>query len=96
MPVFTARAGQGVRMRVLLAGGHGRNNVFQLHGHVWEEEAYTNGSTVIGSNALSQWTGSRYGIGAGGYFHVAGDYLYRSPQSFQFDGGLRGIFRVTQ
>ena len=33
--------------------------------------------------------------GAGGNFGIAGDYLYRDQASFQFDGGLWGIFRVT-
>ncbi|HEX8719690.1 MAG TPA: hypothetical protein VF736_03530, partial [Pyrinomonadaceae bacterium] len=107
-PVFTARVGQQVRFRVLMPGGHARNNVFGLHGHVWEEEPYANNSSTLGSNPFSEWKGSQFGIGpgshfdfllkngAGGYFQVPGDYLYRSMQSFQFDGGLWGIFRVTQ
>ncbi|HEV2765339.1 MAG TPA: hypothetical protein VGV38_20320, partial [Pyrinomonadaceae bacterium] len=107
-PVFTARAGQAVRMRVLQPGGHARNNVFNLHGHIWEEEPYTNNSTVIGTNPFSEWKGAQYGIGpgshfdlllkngAGGKFGVAGDYLYRGQSSGQFDGGHWGILRVTR
>ncbi len=107
-PIFTARAGQPVRLRLLMPAGHARNDVFQLHGHIWEDEPYMNNSTVIGSNPFSEWRGSQYGIGAGshfdillkngagGRFQVPGDYLYRGQQSFQFDGGLWGIFRVTQ
>jgi hypothetical protein len=107
-PIFTAQAGQPVRLRLLMPAGHARNDVFQLHGHIWEDEPYMNNSTVIGSNPLSEWRGSQYGIGAGshfdillkngagGKFHEPGDYLYRGQQSFQFDGGLWGIFRVTQ
>ncbi|HWS88130.1 MAG TPA: hypothetical protein VN282_14265, partial [Pyrinomonadaceae bacterium] len=106
-PVFTATAGQDVRVRMLLPAGHSRNDVFMLHGHIWEEEPYTNNSTVIGSNPLSEWKGSQFGIGpgshfdfllkhgAGGAFRVPGDYLYRTFQSFQFDGGIWGIFRVA-
>jgi hypothetical protein len=106
-PIFTARAGQAVRFRVLMAGGHARNNVFNLHGHIWEDEPYEANSTVIGTNPLSEWKGAQYGVGAGSHFDillkraagslfkVPGDYLYRSQQSFQFDGGLWGIFRVT-
>ncbi|MDQ3802566.1 MAG: copper oxidase, partial [Acidobacteriota bacterium] len=105
-PVFTATAGQAVRMRVLMPAGHARNNVFHVHGHIWEEEPYVNDSKALGSNALSEWKGAQYGVGpgshfdlllkngAGGYFRVAGDYLYRTQASFQFDGGLWGIFRV--
>jgi hypothetical protein len=106
-PIFTARAGQDVRFRVLMAAGHQRNNVFNLHGHIWEEEPYQQNSTVIGTNPLSEWKGAQYGVGpgshfdvllkraAGSVFKVPGDYLFRSQQSFQFDGGLWGIFRVS-
>jgi hypothetical protein len=107
-PVFTATAGQDVRIRLLQAGGHSRNNVFMLHGHIWEEEPYVNGSTALGTNPFSEWKGSQYGIGPGSHFDfllkhgaggaaaIAGDYLYRTFQSFQFDGGIWGIFRVTR
>jgi hypothetical protein len=106
-PVFTATAGQDVRIRLLLPAGHARNDVFMVHGHIWEEEPYTNNSTVLGSNPLSEWKGAQFGIGpgshfdfllkhgAGGAFAVPGDYLYRTFQSFQFDGGIWGIFRVS-
>ncbi len=106
-PVFTASAGQEVRFRILNANGHMRNNVFNLHGHFWQDEPYTNNSKSIGNNPLSEFKGAVYGIGpsshyevipvnrAGGARRVAGDYLYRTQESFQFDGGIWGIFRVT-
>jgi hypothetical protein len=106
-PVFTARAGQNVRFRVLNANGHGRSIVYQVHGHFWQEEPYANNSTVIGNNPLSEVKGSQYGVGpsshfdivpsngAGGARRITGDYLYRDQMSFKFDGGLWGIFRVT-
>ena len=106
-PVFTASAGQEIRFRILNANGHMRNNVFNLHGHFWQDEPYTNNSQSIGSNTLSEFKGAVYGIGpsshyevipvnrAGGARRVAGDYLYRTQESFQFDGGIWGIFRVT-
>jgi hypothetical protein len=106
-PVFTARAGVPVRFRILHPGGHARNNTFQVHGHIWEEEPYINSSTQLGSNPLSELKGAQYGIGpgshfdfllkngAGGRFGVTGDYLFRDQGSFPFDGGLWGIFRVT-
>ncbi|HEY9282802.1 MAG TPA: hypothetical protein VIP46_05060 [Pyrinomonadaceae bacterium] len=105
-PVFTATPGQQVRLRLVHPGGKARNNVFMLHGHTWEEEPYTSGSKVIGSNPFSNWVGSQYGIGpgshfdfvlkngAGGKFAVQGDYLYRTFMSSQFNGGIWGIFRV--
>src|SRR5690349_1317658 len=106
-PVFTARAGQQVRFRILNANGHARNNVFNLHGHFWQEEPFANKSKMIGDNPLSEFKGSQFGIGpsshyevipvngAGGARRVTGDYLYRTQESFQFDGGIWGIFRVT-
>ena len=107
-PVFTAKTGTAVRFRVLNANGHARNNVFQVHGHVWQQEPYINNSTQIGNNPLSEWKGGQQGHGAsnhmdvvpvngaGGARGVTGDYLYRTQSSFQFDNGLWGIFRVTQ
>jgi hypothetical protein len=107
-PVFTAVAGQDVRIRLLHPSGHARNNVFTLHGHIWEEEPYTGSSKNIGSNPLSEWKGAQYGIGpgthfdfllkhgAGGAFGVPGDYLFRTFSSSQFSGGIWGIFRVNQ
>jgi manganese oxidase len=106
-PVFTAKAGTPVRFRVLNSNGHARNNVFQVHGHIWQQEPYVNNSTQIGNNPLSEWKGAQQGHGAsnhmdaipvngaGGPRAVTGDYLYRTQSSFQFDNGLWGIFRVT-
>jgi hypothetical protein len=106
-PVFTARAGDLIRFRILNANGHMRNNVFNLHGHFWQDEPYTSGSKVIGNNPLSEFKGAQYGVGptshyevipvngAGGARRVPGDYLYRTQESFMFDGGIWGIFRVT-
>ena len=105
-PVFTAQVGQQVRFRILNANGHMRNNVFNLHGHFWQDEPYTNNSKSIGDNPLSEFKGALFGIGpsshyevipvngAGGGRRVPGDYLYRTQESFMFDGGLWGIFRV--
>jgi Tol biopolymer transport system component len=105
-PVFTAAAGTPVRFRIFMPGGHSRNSVFNLHGHIWEEEPYLPGSLMFGPNPLSEWKGAQYGIGAGshfdfllkngagGRFAVPGDYLYRNQSSFLFDGGMWGIFRV--
>jgi hypothetical protein len=108
-PIFTAEAGQNVRFRVLHSGGHARNNVFMVHGHMWQEMPYKDGSnsTVIGFKQDSPWHGSQWGHGpsnhfdvviqsAGGAAQVPGDYLYRTFQSWQFDGGIWGLFRVER
>jgi hypothetical protein len=105
-PVFSSSRTTPVRFRVLHPGGHARNQAFILHGHEWEEEPYTNNSTKIGNNPMSEWKGIQHGhgpsnhfdvdifYGAGGRFRVIGDYLWRDRASFTFDGGIWGIFRV--
>ncbi|HEX2207384.1 MAG TPA: hypothetical protein VHG93_06860 [Longimicrobium sp.] len=105
-PVFTATARQPVRFRVVLPGGHARNSVFNLHGHVWQELPYMARSTILGDNPLSEWKGTTIGHGptnhfdvllqhgAGGLFGIEGDYLFRDQTSHHFDGGMWGIFRV--
>ncbi len=106
-PLFQVKPNIATRFRILNAGGHARNNVFALHGHVWRELPYGKDSHVLGPNPMSEWTGAYMGIGpsshfdvllehgAGGRFRVPGDYLFRTQQSFMFDGGLWGIFRVV-
>jgi hypothetical protein len=105
-PVFTATRFTPIRFRVLNAGGHARNGVFQTHGHIWEELPFTKNSRALGVNLLSEWKGAEMGIGpgygynalfkngAGGAFGITGDFLYRTQPSFLFDGGQWGIFRV--
>ncbi|HEY0020605.1 MAG TPA: hypothetical protein VGC13_30175 [Longimicrobium sp.] len=104
-PIFTAPAGAQVRFRVVGPGGHARNSVFNLHGHVWQELPYLNQSRVLGNNPLSEYKGTMIGHGptnhfdvllssAGGRSKIQGDYLYRDQTSHHFDGGMWGIFRV--
>jgi hypothetical protein len=105
-PVFESKPGMPTRFRLLQPGGHSRNNVFTLHGHVWDEEPYLNDSTMLGARDESELFGAMMGVGpsahfnllmrngAGGAFSVPGDYLFRTFNSFQFDGGMWGIFRV--
>jgi hypothetical protein len=105
-PVFLAKSGYATRFRVLQAGGHARNEVFSVHGHEWDKEPYVAGSTRIGRNSFSFFEGARFGHGptnhfdavlrngAGGAFHVGGDFLYRDAAGIGFDNGLWGILRV--
>jgi hypothetical protein len=105
-PVYTATRGQAVRMRILQAGGHPRNGVFALNGHVWDVQPFLNSSTQLGQNTFSLWSGTRFGIGptdhhnlllrfgAGGKFSVPGDYLFRDHAAVNFGGGIWGLLRV--
>jgi len=95
-----------IRFRVLQAGGHSRNLVFDLHGHIWDREPYIENSTRIGRSSFSMWEGAHMGIGptshfdalirngACGKFSISGDYLFRTHDSFDFDGGIWGLLRV--
>ncbi len=105
-PTFAATAGTPIRFRLLHPGGSGDGINFILHGHNWQEEPYTDGSTKLGNNELSQWLGYRGQLGslnafdllinsAGGKFGVAGDYLYRDYRNAPFQNGTWGLFRVT-
>ena len=103
-PVFQARGGEPMRMRMLHPGGSGNEQVMTLHGHAWQEEPFRDNSRSIGDNPASNWLGSRDIHGpndrfelvarAGGTFGVNGDYLYRTYPAADFQGGLWGIVRV--
>ncbi|MBI3181156.1 MAG: copper oxidase [Myxococcales bacterium] len=108
-PVFTARAGEEVRLRLLHPSGHPRQHAFTLHGAEWPSHAAAegSGSTVLGFNPQPYVIGTQGSVtastawnirplfGAGGRFQVPGDYLYRDQASFQFPDGLWGILRVV-
>jgi hypothetical protein len=104
-PIFTAGAGMPVRFRMMHPPGVG-NEVFAISGHAWQRQPYTNKSTEIGNNLLSQWMGSRDNHAstdhadividsAGGRAAVGGDYLYAAFLPSQSSLGLWGIFRVA-
>ena len=106
-PIFRAQAGMPVRFRVVHPAGHPRQHAFALFGHDWQIQSWEcdSDSTVMGWNQYgANRVGTISGIGptkhhnilttAGGDFHILGDYMYRSQESFQFNGGLWGIFRV--
>jgi hypothetical protein len=105
-PVFLTSAAYPTRFRVLQTGGHPRNEVLSIHGHLWDKEPYVANSTRIGRNNFSFWDGARFGHGpsnhfdavlrngAGGKFHITGDYLFRDATGIGFDNGLWGILRV--
>ena len=101
-PVFWSAADTQVRIR-LARPGQDDDEVFTAHGHVWQEEPYTNHSREIGYNRLSNWLGTqqvgandRYDLligKAGGTFTVSGDYKYDMLNHAQ--GGLWGLLRAT-
>ena len=103
-PIFTAPAGTPVRFRIVHPAGHPRQHAFSLVGHGWGYAPQ--GSGPLDTMYSGPIVGTYSGIGprrhfnastvAGGANHLAGDYLFRTHESFQINGGLWGIFRVTQ
>jgi hypothetical protein len=96
-----------LRLRVLHPAGL-NEEVFELHGHAWQEEPYSKGSLrIVDHNPLSQWTGSRDTFGAnasfdvvlkhaGGVNAVTGDYLFRTFIAKDFQSGMWGLVRVGE
>ncbi len=106
-PIFTAKAGDQLRFRVVHPGGHPRQHGFTLFGHDWSLSPWIDNSRTMGWNQFSSMrVGSTGGIGpgrainimasAGGDCAVHGDYLYRTQEGFMFGGGLWGILRVEE
>jgi hypothetical protein len=50
-PVFTAKAGEPVRVRLLEPGGHARGHDFEVEGHTWQREPYLQNSTRMNFGA---------------------------------------------
>lgn len=103
-PIFYANPGDAVRFRVMQAHGADQHT-FELFGHAWQEEPYTDDSRVIGDNPESEYQGSRMGLGAtdkfdiviakaGGNFSTPGDYLFRSYPGGDQTYGMWGLLRV--
>jgi hypothetical protein len=104
-PGFNADPKVPTRIRFVHAGGSGTQHAMTLHGHVWQEEPFTNNSTKIGLNPGSQWLGSRDSHGpndhfdivlpfAGGVNGVLGSYLYRTFFPGEFQDGFWGYLQV--
>lgn len=104
-PIFTADIGDRVRFRMAHPYGTGTSQVFTVHGHVWQRNPYSNNSTQIGNNSLSQNLGSRDNHGATDHFEIVldkaggesgipGDYLYSVYLPIQAKLGPWGLFRV--
>ena len=106
-PIFTAKAGEPVRLRVVQPGGHARGHVIALNGHSWQRQPYVDNSASLGDSPSSWWIGAQDGIGpalhhdfllpkAGGPFKRPGDYLLEDSGSLGSYQGLWGLFRVQE
>jgi hypothetical protein len=83
-PVFTASAGQELRLHVLEPAGAARGGVFTLHGHVWQRTPYVcPGSAYLGLAGNCNPT-SFYPTLAG--FEVGSRAIGHSPTSMYLGG----------
>ena len=105
-PGCDAEAGQLVMFRVAQASGNsGAPHTFGLSGHNWQAQPWTDGSKKIGFNPNSEQVASsglitaqqhrNILVVAGGAAMAAGDYIYRSMESYMFSGGCWGVLRVS-
>lgn len=73
-PIFRAPAHMPARFRLVMPGGDGDNQItWELTGHVWQEEPYTDHSTRIGHNPTSASGGTLTGYGAASAYDVVLD-----------------------
>ncbi len=110
-PIYVARTGSEIRLRIVHPGGHTRQQAITLHGHHWNPFPWKAGSTemyadseaalkdswiVQGSyNAVGPMMAANLLTKAGGDHSIPGDYLFRSQANFVFDGGIWGLLRVV-
>jgi hypothetical protein len=103
-PIFTAKAGEAVRFRLIHTGGTAYW-AWALHGHSWQQSPYRDNSTALGFNPLSPQAATVGPTGAldqadvlidraGGRFGIPGDYLYGNVSTGQMQNGMWGVFRV--
>lgn len=96
--IFTAKAGQPLRVRVLQAGGHHRSHQIELGNHLFRRQpANPNSSWMATVNPFGPGVVANlipYG-GAGGAFAQPGDYFLRDRIGGEVEAGLWSILRVT-
>ena len=87
-PILRAPAGMPARFRLLMPGGDGDNQIaWELTGHLWQEEPYTQNSTRIGHNPKSASASTLTGYGAASAYDVVLDATPGSTPS----GGRFGV-----
>lgn len=97
-PIFLAYPEDPVKIRFTLPADRARGHAFTLHGHKWQRSVDDINSEVIsvrGQNVPGARDNFELFYGAGGYFAVPGDYMYRSGNiTWDIELGMWGIIRV--
>ncbi len=105
--LFSAKAGEKMRIHFVHPGGHTRQQGMAISGHAWNPYPWIDNSHALNVHSASSIRQGVYnGFGpmmgvtlamqAGGAAGVPLDYLIRSQASFLFDGGIWAILRVEK
>ncbi len=107
-PICECDSGMPIRLRFANVGpgwtGEPHRSI-AIGGHGWQRQPWTNGSTIMGENPVSETVGSIFGLGpmgvrnivipsAGGTTRTQGDFLIRSMDSDGYTNGQWCILRV--
>lgn len=94
-PVFEAKPGEKVIIRLIMPGDKPRNTCFVLHGHEWKEQSDDPFTRIISAQGAMS-VGNVFNIELlGGASMIPGDYLYRSGIiKWDVESGMWGIFRI--
>ncbi len=93
-PIFVAKAGTEVRLRIVHPGGHTRQQGITLHGHKWSPFAWTDASSKLIANsdlaANASWTiqGTYNAIGP----MMAANLLFKAGGSNRFADSIPGDY----
>ncbi len=103
-PILRAPAGMPSRVRLLMPGGDGDNQItWELTGHLWQEEPYTADSTRIGHNPKSATVSTLTGYGAASVYDVVLDETpgstpaggrFRVPGDYLYRGWTANMFQA--
>ena len=94
-PVFEAKPGEKVIIRLIMPGDKPRNTCFVLHGHEWKQQPDDPFTRIISAQGAMS-VGNVFNIELlGGASMIPGDYLYRSGIiKWDVESGMWGIFRI--
>jgi len=97
-PIFEAYAREPVTVRILNPAERRRAHGFHLHGHNWrfdKDDVNSPFDSLDGEIVAGHKQDAFLSYGAGSFFGVAGDYMYRSGNiRWDIELGMWGIMRV--
>lgn len=97
-PLLEAYVGEPVTIRLLNPAERRRSYSFHVHGHYWrndELDINTSARSTVGQITTGYTDNFFLFYGAGGWFGIAGDYMYRAGNiRWAIEQGLWGIMRI--